>query len=787
MNKAKPVLAIVVFVLCMTMGSAFAQQSRGYRPVEIDEYPQEFAESYTQGDGLPSNNTYAVTVSSSGQVQIGTDSGLATRSNGKWDVLPESQGYAVNLLAEWDGSSIATAAGALYRVNNGEVSELASLPAGNPNDLVASGDTIYVGTTEGLYTVESERTEPVPELNDQLGDDKAVNQIAAGPNERLAVATAAGLFERQGEGKWLLLQARDGDRSWALVDVRGTAYDVQGRLWFASPQGVGMRDPGGWTLYTGDEGLPYNDFTKIAASSDGSMWFGTRIGAIHFDSGNWEYRQGLRWLPGDDVRDLAVDSDGHAYFATNGGVGFIGTKPMTLMQKARIFEDAIDKYHRRTPYGYVLQVHLPAPGDTSSWENMDSDNDGLWTCMYGAGECFAYAATKTQYFKERATNAFEAMRFLMDVTQGGKPPAQEGFVARTILPTSGPNPNEGAYTPERDRQRQERDKLWKVLDPRWGTSADGQWYWKTDTSSDELDGHYFFQALYYDLVCETEPEKQAVRDFIRKLTDHLVRNNFQLVDHDGEPTRWAVYNPERFNSDPSWAIERGLNSLSILSYLATAYHITGDPTYQKAIEDLVENHAYAINMMVPKVHVGPGSGNQSDDEMAFMSFYNLMKYAPEGSKLREVTAYAWSGYWVMEKPELNPLFNFMYASQCSDKTFATAFNAVDLTPHGRWLEQSIDQLERFPLNRINWRLQNRHRLDVVPFPNYMRDSGEFRDAPFRKGHRVDGNVLPIDERFVGHWNHDPWQLDQGGNGQELADGASYLLPYYLGLYYGFIQ
>ena len=47
-------------------------------------------------------------------------------------------------------------------------------------------------------------------------------------------------------------------------------------------------------------------------------------------------------------------------------------------------------------------------------------------------------------------------------------------------------------------------------------------------------------------------------------------------------------------------------------------------------------------------------------------------------------------------------------------------------------------------------------------------------------------MLPIDERFVDKWNHDPWSLDVGGNGRELADGASYLLPYYLGLYHGFV-
>ena len=48
-------------------------------------------------------------------------------------------------------------------------------------------------------------------------------------------------------------------------------------------------------------------------------------------------------------------------------------------------------------------------------------------------------------------------------------------------------------------------------------------------------------------------------------------------------------------------------------------------------------------------------------------------------------------------------------------------------------------------------------------------------------------MLPIDERFVNHWNHDPWRLDHGGQGRYLADGASFLLPYYLGLHHGLIE
>ena len=48
-------------------------------------------------------------------------------------------------------------------------------------------------------------------------------------------------------------------------------------------------------------------------------------------------------------------------------------------------------------------------------------------------------------------------------------------------------------------------------------------------------------------------------------------------------------------------------------------------------------------------------------------------------------------------------------------------------------------------------------------------------------------MIPVDERFFNHWNHNPFALDTGGDGHELADGAVFLLPYYMGLYHGFIK
>lgn len=619
-----------------------------------------------------------------------------------------------------------------------------------------------------------------------------VREVITDAAIRVAAATSAGVYLRDGsETVWRRLFPRDGDRSWAPVDVRAVEFDYDGRLWFASPQGLGALDEvtGAWRLYDRHDGLPWNDFTSLAAAPDGSIWAGTTRGLVRLipgaspdDPPRWQYRQGRRWLPHDHVLSVDVDRDGTVRVETAAGPGRIHLRPMTLRQKAQGFHQAIDRFHRRTPYGYVLGVALENPGDTSTFRQSDSDNDGLWTSMYGAAECFRWAVTGEPEARENARQAFEALRFLQLVTQGGTPPAEPGFVARTILPTDGPDPNAGRVESDR-RFREERDGLWKVIDPRWPTSADGKWYWKSDTSSDELDGHFFFYALYYDLVAEGDAERAEVRETVLAIVDHLIDHGGSLVDHDGRRTRWAVFGPAQLNDDQDWWEERGLNSLSYLTYLRIAEHMAEHDASRErfalAARTLIEDHAYLANLRNPKVQSGPGTGNQSDDEMAFMNFYHLLRYERDAA-VRSVVAHSLRQYWKVLRPERNPLFDFIHAAAIDGNGYRDAFDDEAYRRDDFPLDDAVESLILYPVDRFDWALSNSHRLDVVLLPQQEERRG-------LRGHLIDGRVLPIDERFVNHWNHDPWRLDHGGQGRYLADGASFLLPYYLGLYHGLIE
>jgi len=431
----------------------------------------------------------------------------------------------------------------------------------------------------------------------------------------------------------------------------------------------------------------------------------------------------------------------------------------------------------------VAGVSLENPGDKSKVEQHDTDNDGQYTGLYGAGECLAYAATGDPKAKERATKAFEALAFLSEVTQSGSNPAPKGFIARTILPTDGPNPND-ENTPEKDRKKQESDALWKVIVPRWPTSGDGKWYWKTDASSDELDGHFLLYGAYYDHVAETDAEKARAREVTSRVMDHLIEHNFKLVDHDGQPTRWANFSPDSINGDPDWWAERGLNSLSLLTYLSITHHVTGDQKYRDIFDDLVKNHQYALNGMVaPKLQAGPGSYVQFDDKMAFMNYYHLIRYEKDPEVLRMFQNSIFY-YWQIEQYERNPFFNFVYAACCLGQGMQTQWGVTDLSPTGKWLEDSVDTLKRFPMDLVMWPVENSHRIDLLPLPSHVREPGQAEG----KGYRVDNYVIPIDERNSLSLSEDTWNLDdKGGNGKWLDEGGPFLLSYYLGLYHGFIK
>ena len=717
---------------------------------EFQPAPQTFLQEAAeiQQKGLPPGSFQLLECDEAGMVSAFKGGQWYDFHQAQWDVRPE--------LTAADANEFVFADSAKRQVR-------VKTPWSGVRQVLRKGEINFVATETSIVVVEGGK-----QTQWEAPEGGTINQSALDPEGVMHVASEAGLY-RRGKDRWQRIEVSDeGGRDWAVREVRGIAFDSKGRLWFGTKAGVGCRTGNKWQFYEGKDGLPWSDFTWLAAGSHDEMWFATHFRRDPFRRERLAISPGPRWLPDDDVARIVVDSKGTAWFATASGIGCIERRSMTLAQKATFYEQEIERYIKRTAFGFVAEAWLHKPGEKASADPQDSDNDGLWTAMYGAGECFAYGATKDPQAKARAKQAFEALRFLQLVTQGCEHSPPKGYIARTIRPSEWPDPNIGRL--ESDRREQQHDRFWKAYEPRWPKSADGKWYWKSDTSSDELDGHYFFYPLYYELCADSEPERERVREVVRALTDHLVSHGYCLIDHDGTPTRWGVYGPQFLNQDPYWWQERGLKSLSILSYLAVATHVTGDHKYEQAARELCERHGYAHNAMFPKVQQGPGSGNQSDDEMAMMCYYSLLTCSKD-EELKALIRYSFFRYWVNEAPEMNPFFNFAYAAQNLSATATSPWGTVSLQPWAGWLEDSMAALYGFPLDRLNRALLNSHRLDVVSLPRIRSSDLGTPDPPRSRGHRVNGKVLPVENRHFNHWNTDPWQLDYGGNGNELAAGT----------------
>jgi len=511
--------------------------------------------------------------------------------------------------------------------------------------------------------------------------------------------------------------------------------DSQGKLWTRGPNGLILQLPNGSKKsYGGRQGLPYADITVIAEERPGLIWLGTTRGAIRFDAGAtkrssaWQYFAGMRWLPDDKVTGIGFDGRGSVWIETAKGFSEIQFKLMRLEDKARLFEERIRARHVR--HGLVASSQLRVPGDLTTNQPYSNDNDGLWTAIYIAAEAFRYAVTRDEEARRFARESLNALMRLESIT--GIP----GFPARSFIHRSEPQPADGE----------------------WHKTPDGEWLWKGDTSSDEIVGHFYAYSIYYDLVAN-EKEKRMISEVVDRIMSYIVDNGYYLLDVDGKPTRWGRWSVEYFTTTHDGKRDKGLNSLEILSHLKVAYHITGKEKYRKAYLELIARHNYARNTINQKV-TAPGEVNHSDDELAFLSYYPLLLYETD-AKLRKIYLESITRSWKIERPEKNPLWNFIYAVGAKTRQFD--------------VEESVETLQRIPLDTISWTVANSHRIDLRFAPTGNR---------FNRKQALD--ALAPDERPMLKWNGDPYELD-GGGGRSEDDGAFFLLPYWMGRYHKLID
>jgi hypothetical protein len=486
--------------------------------------------------------------------------------------------------------------------------------------------------------------------------------------------------------------------------------------------------------------MPWTELTTVSEIDD-KIWFGSTWGAMMLrEDGKFNYYASERWIPSDTVIDIAGGPSNSVLILTSRGLGKICFEEMTLYEKAMFFEEQVRERHIRT--GFNATVSGMQKGDITSGSMEDSDNDGLWTSMYLAGETFRYAVTKSDDALQNVRESLDAMERLYTV-----------------------NPLKGF--PSRSFER----RGYKYDDNAWRRADDPEWDWKSTTSSDEAIGHIFAFGVIAELVKEPELRNKAIA-LIDSLMSHIVDNDFYLIDWNGKPTFWGRWNPVYVNARPEMVGDRKLNSSNIIGMLQTAYHFTRNEKYRDAALHLMYEHGYLENLMRPinEIGVAPDSADQlsrdlsenwnhSDDEMYYCGYWGLYRYALNDTlkaKFREAII----DHWEAERPEKEGLWNIMTAIADAKE--------IDL-------KEAIWYLQEYPLDLIEWTVNNSHRKDI-----------EMIEPGFRGQYLKE--VLPPDELRISRHNSNRFDLDGNSDGRaESSAGDIWLLPYWIGRYLGVIS
>lgn len=732
-----------VFVIELSL--LLVVRAQGHEAIVDAPFWQEFREPFLTGSEARQNDVYALALDGHGSLWLATRAGLFIVRDAQWERAAgtDPAGPVFSLICDRAGTVWVGAWNGLYRAT-GQALDRIDGTSGPIGVLAVCDQGLLAGGPEGVWLRRNDQWE-------QLHGDWATSvRDLTMIGDVLWVATSVELY-----------RVEDGTtRKFFDVehlcsrDCRALAVASDGKLWVGTGDGIDVFDGTHHVsrYQEGDQAPPAREVRSLTFDAEGRLWAATSLGVARFDGKQWTLRHSERWLPSNDVRRIVVDDRNEARVATAAGVAHLRRKRMTLADKAAHYESIVRARHVREP-GLVEKCVLTRRGDLSDWEPTDTDNDGQYTGTYLVAESYRFAATGAADAQANARAAYDAMEFLQTVTD------TPGFIARTAVPSSWTrmaDPNH-IHAPQEIAEHLVEDPRDKPVDIRWRKSRDGKWLWKGDTSSDEITGHFYAYGVYYDLAAD-DSEKERVRRHVRRVMDYIIEGGFELLDTDGKPTRWGIWSPRRLNHDPNWQLDRGVNSVEILSYLATAFHITGDDKYRQAAQRLYEDHEYSQNVLLAQM-TDPGAFTYIDSELLGMAYRGLFAYDREPSR-RSGYRQSIDRWFAANRRDHSPMYNFVFA---------------EATGELQGVRECVDYLRDVPLDMIQWTIDNSGRNDV----RLVR-------KPYADAWQVDC-VLPASERAILKWDANPYRAVDGEDGRTESPAASWLFPYWIGRYLGLIS
>lgn len=495
--------------------------------------------------------------------------------------------------------------------------------------------------------------------------------------------------------------------------------------------------------------------------------------------------------------------------------------PETLHQKAAYYDEVAKRLHLHPALKWVMGVTLPkvevdcpegstppcydvlVPEDEATYEDVErwhtGENDGLWSALYMASQAYRYGATGSQEALENLRLLLEGEKIRMEIT--GVP----GLFTRQFIPKGVKGiecpKDDAAYItdPEKDDNKwvQIRDDgcVWVIPHEtgKWTKTAHcglerfAGWCFLDNVSQDEYAGHMFALGAVYKLVDVPELRNLAA-DLIEKVGVHLMENHLAFVDWDGRITEhgklWAT----------SLADTPGFLAAESLAFIRMAIEVSGREDLRAFYDDCLlqrsgptsclpwpleaENpKSYLEFLPMMMAYFGDHGGCKSNfnNFSMVMSFLHDLIWFERDKEVREV-AQSVLDTELMHYPSpralithKNAWFNFIWAAskRLGPSSDGPAYDAV---------RDAICSLREFPARK--------HEQAKDTWNKYEH----FCDG--RLGDSQTEFPIPVAERCLRTflWWASPYDREVCPERPwEVYQPADYLLAYWMGRYYGFIE
>ncbi len=729
-TTVRMIACLVILALTITRGTS--QNEKFWEPVRDEVYLQEVAKKITTSEPVTSVATWNDQLFAVINQEI-------YRLEGDQLILQKTATGQTSRLITMDQKMWALASEGLFRYEGKswtKVSELSVV------DLCIHQGVVHAATIEDIYRLEGDRLVSIkPEggyLNSDIttlmedGTQVHTDPVRLGPIYK--IDSYAGTLHVLRSGELVQFDGRMVNTDfidWGTLPF-GETNDILSfgsRLYISTDRGLGELRGATLDVIMGVDGLPVENTTSLTTGFDNDLWVGTARGAVRKVGEEWHYFGADHWLPDNQVNDIAVAGK-KVFIATAGGLGIISYEPYTLQKKAAFYEQHLDHWgHKRLGFIQTVYKH------ESEWIRAVSDNDGAHTATYLAAMTFKYKVTGDETARMEAVDALKALVFLERITP------IDGFFARSIYSIKG---DKGGLSRHGSGG----------LPAKWYETEDGNWYWKGDTSSDEVIAHFYAVSLFHDLIA-TGHEKELAREHLVKIARYIMENGWVLIDMDGEPTRWGRWNPE-YLLRPYGYNDRGVNGLEALAFTQAAYKLSGDEEFKKGFDQLVD-WGYLANTLRQKNTFPPSTLAPWDDNLAFEAYNTILRYTDDPIT-RSFLLRSLERTYEVKRMEHIPWFNFSYG----------AFTDNDFDN-----EQCVKHLRAWTLDCTTHNYYNSHRDDLFVEEGYRSYEGGVKAISPRES-AVKRGARPATD------------LDGGAGGNMVMEPTGFLRDYWMGRYYGFI-